>query len=155
MLDFFLYRLVIKDYIPFIYDYFPDFFQESLFEIHDEDNTNIDDYTFFERINPIKRIADSKYGRIIGLVLLILLTIYSIYISTKCKGPGESMYIIFSLLFPITHLLILKAPAVLPTKFGKMIGCDFEEIKRKQSSIQKIKDATSNIKGGKYRKKKF
>jgi hypothetical protein len=152
MLDFFLYRLVIKDYLPFILEYFPDHFQESLFEIPDEENTNYNDYKWYDTINPIKQISDSKYGRIIEAILLIILTIYSGYISNKCKGPGRSMYIIFSLLFPITHLIILKSSKVLPTKLGKMIGCDFEEIKKKQESINKIKAATANIVGGKYKK---
>ena len=155
MLDFFLYRLVIKDYIPFIDNLFPEFFQESLFTIPDQENTNIDNYTTYDKFNPIKRIADSKYGKIITLILLILVTMYSIYISYKCAGPGRNMYMIFSLLFPLTHIIILKLPGMLSKKLGNMIGCDFEEIKKKQESIEKIKLATQNIQGGRYKTKKY
>ena len=153
MLDYFLYRLVIKDYLPFIFEYFPNYFQESLFVIPDEENTNYNDYTWLDTINPIKQIADSKYGRIIVIVILILLSIISVYVSNKCKGPGKSMYIIFSLLFPITHFFILKSPSFLPNKLGKIIGCDFEQIKKQKENISKIKSATANIVGGKYIKK--
>ena len=154
MLDFFLYRLVIKDYLPFIYEYFPTHFQESLFVIPDEDNTNYNDYTWLDTINPIKQIADSRYGLIIEVILLIFLSMYSVYVANKCIGPGRSMYIIFSLLFPISHFIILNSPKILPNRLGKMIGCDFEEIKKKQQNIEKIKQATANITGGKYKKRK-
>tara|TARA_Y100001958_G_scaffold94093_1_gene64351 strand:+ start:1083 stop:1544 length:462 start_codon:yes stop_codon:yes gene_type:complete len=153
MLDYFLYKLVITDYLPFIMEYFPEHYQESLFVIPDEDNINYDSYTWLDTINPVKQIADSRYSRIIELILIIILSIYSVYISNKCKGPGKSMYIIFSLLFPISHFIILNSPKILPNKLGKMIGCDFEEIKKKQESLDKIREATANIKGGKYRRK--
>ena len=153
MLDILLYRLVIKDYIPFIDNLFPEFFQESLFTIPDQENTNIESYSTLDMINPVKRIADSKYGRIIVLLIMILITGYSVYLSNKCKGPGKSMYISFSLLFPITHFIILKSSSILPKRFQNIIGCDFEQIKKKQQSIEKIKSAAAAVQGGKYKKK--
>jgi len=149
MLDFFLYKSVIKDYIPSIYDLFPDFFQESLFDPPDQENTNIDNYTTLDKFNPIKRIADSKYGKIITLIIMILITLYSLYISYKCNGPGRSMYILFALLFPVTHFIIIKIPGIFSKKIGNMICCDFSEINK----IETIKQTSANIKGGKYKKK--
>tara|TARA_Y100001980_G_C14556542_1_gene348478 strand:+ start:5495 stop:5962 length:468 start_codon:yes stop_codon:yes gene_type:complete len=153
MLDILLYRLVIKDYIPSLYELFPDFYQESLFSIPEEENINVDNYTTIDTINPVKRIADSKYGRIITLFIMLLITAYSVHISNKCNGPGKSMYISFSLLFPITHFIILKLPSMISEKLGNMIGCDFEQIKKKQQNIEKIKSAAAAVQGGKYKKK--
>ena len=153
MLDILLYRLVIKDYIPSLYELFPDFYQESLFSIPEEENINVDNYTTMDRINPVKRIADSKYGRIITLFIILLITGYSVYLSNKCKGPGKSMYISFSLLFPITHFIILKLPSMISQKLGNIIGCDFEQIKKKRQNIEKIKSAAAAVQGGKYKKK--
>tara|TARA_B100000900_G_C20324310_1_gene611550 strand:- start:266 stop:745 length:480 start_codon:yes stop_codon:yes gene_type:complete len=158
MLDIFLYRLIVKDYIPSVYDMFPDFFQESLFTIPDQENANINNYTTYDKFNPIKRIADSKYGKIITLSLMILITIYSVYISYKCNGPGKSMYMTFSFLFPITHFFLLKFPKLLPDKVGNIIGCDYEKIKKSQKTMETIKLATENMQGGKgskYKRKKY
>ena len=153
MLDILLYRLVIKDYIPSLYELFPDFYQESLFSIPEEENINVDNYTTIDTINPVKRIADSKYGRIITLFIMLLITAYSVHISNKCNGPGKSMYISFSLLFPITHFIILKLPSMISQKLGNIIGCDFEQIKKKRQNIEKIKSAAAAVQGGKYKKK--
>ena len=157
MLDFFLYRLVIKDYLPSIYNLFPEHYQESLFVVPGEENIKIDSYTLIDKINPIKRIADSKHSRLIELLILIIITIISIYVSYKCKGPAESMYIIFSTLFPITHFIILSFPRILPKSLGKYIGCNYEQIRKKQRNLEEIKLATQNIggryNGGKYKRK--
>lgn len=138
MLDFFLYLLVVKDYLPSVYDSLPDFHQTKITEIPDSSSQNIENYGFWEKINPVQRMADSRYGRIILIVSLVILTLLSGYISSNCYGPSKTMYVIFSLLFPVTHMIILIIPRLIYSKFGNYIGCTLRKKKKLRVSTVRI-----------------
>lgn len=146
MLDFFLYRLLFKEYFPETYDSITDFHQQSWFSKEDSSVNENENAAFTEKYNPVNLIANSRYGKSITLIILFVISSISTFISFGCKGAGKSMYMTYSFLFPITHFMILIISKITG---GKLIGCNYEQIK----GIKKLKTETAKLSGGKKRNK--
>ena len=146
MLDFFLYRLLFKEYFPETYDGITDFHQQSWFSKEDSSVPENANASFTEKYNPVNMIANSRYGKTITLILLFVISIVSTFISFGCKGPGKSLYMTYSFLFPITHYIILIISKITG---GKLIGCNREQLK----GIDKLKTQAAKLGGGKKKKK--
>ena len=150
MLDFFLYRLLIKEYLPETYEGITSYHQQNWFSPEDSSVTASENDGFTTKYNPVNMIANSSYGKSITLVILFILSSISLYISHNCKGPGRTMYMTYSFLFPITHFIILLLSKITG---GKLIGCDYDKLKNQQASIDKLKTVSQSLTGGKYKKK--
>lgn len=146
MLDFFLYRLLFKEYFPENYDNIIDFHQQSWFSKEDSSVPENENASFTEKYNPVNMIANNKYGKTITLILLFIISSVSTFISFGCKGPGKSMYMTYSFLFPITHFIILIISKITG---GKLIGCNRDQLK----GIDKLKTQAAKLGGGKKKKK--
>ena len=147
MLDFFLYKLLFKDYFPDTYDGIKDFHQQSWFSKEDSSVPEDENASFTEKYSPVNIIANNRYGKTITLILLFVISSVSTFISFGCKGAGKSMYMTYSFLFPITHFVILIISKITG---GKLIGCNYEQIK----GISKLKTETAKLSGGKKIKNK-